>query len=137
MTTVGQLYNRIKAIQDELTITVDSITNSYNNLNTRTENSNALANDISTQNTLKMLNDQTDTANRKFEDAQYKFQASGGKSRRQTLQEFVILFFFVAYAAFTVSIILYGRVVGISTAKIFGGMAFALLMISGIIIRYA
>jgi hypothetical protein len=102
-----------------------------------TRSASPLANDPLTQNTIKNLNDQTDAANRKFEDAQYKFQASGGKSRRQTLQEFVILFFFVAYAAFTVSIILYGRAVGVSTAKIFGGMAFALLMISGIIIRYA
>ena len=135
MTTVAQLSSRIRAILDELTITVNSITNSYNNMNTRSAS--PLANDPLTQNTIKNLNDQTDAANRKFEDAQYKFQASGGKSRRQTLQEFVILFFFVAYAAFTVSIILYGRAVGVSTAKIFGGMAFALLMISGIIIRYA
>jgi len=135
MTTVAQLSSRIRAILDELTITVNSITNSYNNMNTRSDS--PLANDPLTQNTIKNLNDQTDAANRKFEDAQYKFQASGGKSRRQTLQEFVILFFFVAYAAFTVSIILYGRAVGVSTAKIFGGMAFALLMISGIIIRYA
>lgn len=135
MTTVAQLSSRIRAILDELTITVNSITNSYNNMNTRSAS--PLANDPLTQNTIKNLNDQTDAANRKFEDAQYKFQASGGKSRRQTLQEFVILFFFVAYAAFTVSIILYGKAVGVSTAKIFGGMAFALLMISGIIIRYA
>ena len=133
MTTVGQLSTRVKAILDELTITVNSITTSYNNMNTRTINSN----DPITQNTIASLNDQTAAANRKFEDAQYKFHASGGKSRRQTLQEFVILFFFVAYAAFTVSLILYGRAVGVSTAKIFGGMAFSLLMISGIIIRYA
>ena len=74
---------------------------------------------------------------KKFEEAEYKVQASGGKSRKQTLQEFVILFFFVAYAAFTVSLVLYGRALGVSIAKIFGIMAFSLLMISGIIIRYA
>jgi hypothetical protein len=136
MTTVGQLSTRVKAILDELTITVDSITNSYNNMNTRETSSDSISS-VTKQSEIKSLNAQADAANRKFEDAQYKFQASGGKSRRQTLQEFVILFFFVAYAAFTVSIILYGRAVGVSTAKIFGGMAFALLMISGIIIRYA
>lgn len=136
MTTVGQLSTRVKAILDELTITVNSITNSYNNMNTRSSNS-PLDNDSVTQNTIASMNDQTAAANRKFEDAQYKFQASGGKSRRQTLQEFVILFFFVGYAAFTVSLILYGSAIGVSTLKIFGGMAFALLMISGIIIRYA
>ena len=136
MTTVGQLSARVQGILDELTITVNSITNSYNNMNTRSTTS-ALANDPITQNAIKNLNDQADTANRQFEEAQYKFQASGGKSRRQTLQEFVILFFFVAYAAFTISLILYGKAVGVSTAKIFGGMTFSLLMISGIIIRYA
>jgi hypothetical protein len=131
MTTVGQLSNRIKGIMDELTIVVDSMTTSYNDLknikaSVRTNNS-----------VIENLKKQTDTANRKFEEAQYKFQASGGKSRKQTLQEFVILFFFVAYAAFTVSLILYGRALGVSTAKILGLMAFALLMISGIIVRYA
>ena len=131
MTTVGQLSARIKNILDELIIVVDSMRNSHANMNKPS------ANDPLTQNTIASMNDQTEAANRKFEEAQYKFQASGGKSRRQTLQEFVILFFFVAYAAFTISIILYGRAVGVSTVKIFGGMAFALLMISGIIIRYA
>lgn len=137
MTTVGQLSTRVKAILDELTITVNSVTNSYNNMNTRSSNGNSLANDPVTQNTIASLNDQADTVNKKFEQAQHKFQASGGKSRKQTLQEFVILFFFVAYAALTVSIILYGQAIGVSGLKIFGGMAFALLMISGIIVRYA
>jgi hypothetical protein len=127
MTTVGQLSNRIKDIFDELTILKSSMTNSYNNIK------NVVTNDSQ----LEFIKKQTDTANRQFEEAQYKFQASGGKSRKQTLQEFVILFFFVAYAALTVSLILYGRALGVSTAKIFSLMAFALLMISGIIVRYA
>jgi negative regulator of genetic competence, sporulation and motility len=136
MTTVGQLSTRVKAILDELTITVDSITNSYNNMNTRETSSDSISS-VTKQSEIKSLNAKADAANKKFEQAQYKFKASGGKSRKQTLQEFVILFFFVAYAAFTVSLILYGAAVGVSTLKIFGVMAFALLMISGIIIRYA
>jgi len=131
MTTVGQLSTRVQGILDELTIIVNSMKDSYNSINVVSTNSSF------TQNMIKNLNDQASTANRQFEEAQYKFQASGGKSRRQTLQEFVILFFFVSYAALTVSIILYGRSLGVSVAKIFGIMAFALLMISGIIIRYA
>lgn len=131
MATVGQLSNRIKGILDELTIVVNSMTNSYNDLKNMKDSV------VTNNNVIETLKKQTDTANRKFEEAQYKFQASGGKSRRQTLQEFVILFFFVAYAAFTISLILYGTAVGVSTAKILGVMAFALLMISGIIIRYA
>jgi hypothetical protein len=70
-------------------------------------------------------------------EAQYKFQAGGGKTRKQTLQEFVILFFFVGYAFFTVSLVLYARATGGSPGKIFGGMLFLMLIISGIIIRYA
>jgi len=127
MTTVGQLSNRIKAILDELTVVKSSMTDSYDKIK------NVVTNDSQ----IESIKKQTDTANRQFEEAQYKFQASGGKSRKQTLQEFVILFFFVAYAALTVSLILYGRALGVSTAKIFGLMAFALLMISGIIVRYA
>ena len=137
MTTVRQVSASVQGIIDELTILTASITNSFNNMNTRASTSKAQDNDILTQSTIKNLKDQADMVDRKFEEAEYKVQASGGKSRKQTLQEFVILFFFVAYAAFTISLILYGKAVGVSTAKIFGGMAFSLLMISGIIIRYA
>ena len=95
------------------------------------------SNKIQSQATIESLNQEASEYDRKFEAAQYKFKASGGKSRKQTLQEFVILFFFVGYALLTVSLILYGRAVGISTGKIFGGMFFLMLIIAGIIIRYA
>jgi len=115
----------------------DSITKSYNNLNTRSSPTSDGSPDIKTQATIDSLKQQANEYDRKFEEAQYKFQVSGGKSRKQTLQEFVILFFFVGYALLTVSLILYGRAVGISTAKIFGGMFFLIFIITGIIIRYA
>ena len=99
--------------------------------------STSLDNDSVSQAAVTALTQEAATYDRKFEEEQYKFQANGGKSRKQTLQEFVILFFFVGYALFTVSLIMYGKTVGISTAKIFFGMLFGLLMISGIIIRYA
>ena len=116
---------------DELTIVKSSMTDSYNKIK------NPGASVITNDSQIESIKKHTDTANNQFEEAQHKFQASGGKSRKQTLQEFVILFFFVAYAALTVSLILYGRGLGVSTGKIFGLMAFALLMISGIIVRYA
>lgn len=105
-------------------------------MNTR-DGSTSLDNDSVSQAAVAALTQEAATYDRKFEEEQYKFQANGGKSRKQTLQEFVILFFFVGYALFTVSLIMYGKTVGISTAKIFFGMLFGLLMISGIIIRYA
>lgn len=135
MPTVREFSATIQTILDEITILRDSITKSYNKMNTRSDMS--LSNDSVSQATVAALKQEAATYDRKFEEEQYKFQANGGKSRKQTLQEFIILFFFVGYALFTVSLIMYGRVVGISTAKIFFGMLFALLMISGIIIRYA
>ena len=135
MPTVREFSATIQTILDEITILRDSITKSYNKMNTRSDMS--LSNDSISQAAVTALTEEAATYDRKFEEAQYKFQANGGKSRKQTLQEFIILFFFVGYSLFTVSLIMYGRVVGISTAKIFFGMLFALLMISGIIIRYA
>ena len=135
MPTVREFSATIQTILDEITILRDSITKSYNKMNTRSDMS--LSNDSISQATVAALKQEAATYDRKFEEEQYKCQANGGKSRKQTLQEFIILFFFVGYALFTVSLIMYGRVVGISTAKIFFGMLFALLMISGIIIRYA
>ena len=83
------------------------------------------------------MKEEADTYDRKFEEEQYKFLLNGGKSRKQTLQEFVILFFFVSYDLLTVSFIVFGNAMDISTAKIFFGMLFILLMISGIIMRDA
>ena len=137
MTTVRQVSASVQGIIDELTILTASITNSFNNMNTRASTSKAQDNDILTQSTIKNLKDQADMVDRKFEEAEYKVQASGGKSRKQTLQEFVILFFFVAYAAFTISLVLYSKATGKSVLKTLGTMAFILLIIVGIIIRYA
>jgi Ca2+-dependent lipid-binding protein len=135
MTTVRQFSDTVQGLLDQLTIVTASITNSYNKMNTRSPQDGS--SDVKTQATIDSLKQEAAEYDRQFEEAQYKFQASGGKTRKQTLQEFVILFFFVGYALFTVSLILYGRAVGISTGKIFGGMFFLFFIIVGIIIRYA
>ena len=137
MPTVRDFLRIVTDLVDQLTVITDSITRSYNNLNTRSSPSSGGSPDIKSQAAIQALKQEADEYDRKFEEAQYKFQMSGGKSRKQTLQEFVILFFFVGYALLTVSLILYGRAVGISTAKIFGGMFFLIFIITGIIVRYA
>jgi len=134
MTSVKEFSNTIQGLIDQLTIITSNITKSYNNLNTRTSSPNP---DIQTQATIDSLLDQSATYDRKFEEAQYKFQANGGKTRKQTLQEFVILFFFVGYALFTVSLVLYARATGGSPGMLFGGMLFLMFIITGIIVRYA
>jgi len=134
MTTVREFSQTVQGLIDELTIITDSITKSYNNLNTRSSGASL---DIKTQASIETLNQDAAEYDRQFEEAQYKFQASGGKTRKQTLQEFVILFFFVGYSLFTVSLVLYSRATGGSPGTIFGGMLFLMLIITGIIIRYA
>ena len=136
MTTVREFSQTVQGLIDELTIIADSITRSYNNLNTRSAISGGVP-DIKTQASIETLNQDAAEYDRQFEEAQYKFQLSGGKTRKQTLQEFVILFFFVGYALLTVSLILYARATGGSPGKIFGGMFFLMFIIAGIIIRYA
>jgi len=132
MTTVKQFSDTVQSLIDQLTILTDSITKNYLNLKSSSTNQ-----DINRRASIQELNQQAAEYDRQFEEAQYKFQAGGGKTRKQTLQEFVILFFFVGYAFFTVSLVLYARATGGSPGKIFGGMLFLMLIISGIIIRYA
>jgi hypothetical protein len=135
MPTVGEFSSTVQGLIDTLTVTKANILKSYNGIFLGVKETSS--DNLQSRATIKSLNEEAASYDRKFEEAQYKFQANGGKTRKQTLQEFIIFFFFVGYALFTVSLIMYGRVVGISTAKIFFGMLFGLLMISGIIIRYA
>lgn len=126
--TVGDVKARVDSLLQTLTTLKTSIIKSK----ATSVNNNVLPNSE-----IEALKEEADTYDRKFEEEQYKFLLNGGKSRKQTLQEFVILFFFVSYALLTVSFIVFGNAMDISTAKIFFGMLFILLMISGIIMRYA
>jgi len=128
MLTVGEVKARVESLLETLRTLKTSIIKSK----ATSVNNNVLPNSE-----IDALKEEADTYDRKFEEEQYKFLLNGGKSRKQTLQEFVILFFFVSYALLTVSFIVFGNAMDISTAKIFFGMLFILLMISGIILRYA
>lgn len=74
-----------------------------------------------------------------FEEAESKAQGKGKKTRRQTLQEFVLLFFFCSYALFTAAVCLYIYLQkGISEVfKVLGIMIIIALVIAGLIIRLA
>ena len=132
MVTVGEVKARVDSLLEKLQGLKANIIKSFKNLPGF-----KVYGDSSTQSEIDALKEEADTYDRKFEEEQYKFLLNGGKSRKQTLQEFVILFFFVSYALLTVSFIVFGNAMDISTAKIFFGMLFILLMISGIIMRYA
>ncbi len=74
-----------------------------------------------------------------FEEEEAKLQALGGKTRKQTLQEFVLLFFWISYAVFTISVGLFtSRTQGTGAAqKIVGILVLVALVITAILIRYA
>ena len=91
MPTVKQFSDTVQDLIYQLTIIKANIKKSYDNLNTRSSGGSL---DIKSQATIENLKQQAVEYDRQFEEAQYKFQASGGKTRKQTLQEFVILFFF-------------------------------------------
>jgi hypothetical protein len=75
-----------------------------------------------------------------FEDEQKKLSDSGGKTREQTLQEFVLLFFYIGYIvlSITIGIFFYTRTQStMDLIKILGLMFFIGLVITALILRLA
>jgi len=114
MVTVGEFLVRVTGLLDKLQALKANIVKSVGKLP-----GGKVYEDDLTQSEIDALKEEADRYDRKFEEEQYKFLLNGGKSRKQTLQEFVILFFFVSYALLTVSFIVYGNAMDISTVKIF------------------
>jgi len=121
---------------------VDNIVNQMTNLQ-RDISDNVLKQNKSLLKTqeadMKELQNQAAAYDREFEEAKSRQTAMGGKGRAQTLQEFVLLFFYVSYLILTVSltIFMYTTSSSADTAKMFFGMLFILLVISGILIVYS
>ena len=129
--TVRELNTNLTSFTDELTILTSSIKDS------QSSQSNNNSQNVSMKKDIRELKGEADSDDRKFEEEEGRLQAYGGKSRKQTLQEFIILFFFVAYAILTIAFLLYAHRAGISTLKVMATMAFILLIITGIIITYS
>ena len=73
-----------------------------------------------------------------FREQQAIINSRGGKTREQTLQEFVLVFFYVGFALLSVSLATYVSIQNSGgSGKVIGIMAFIGLLITGIIIRYA
>lgn len=53
---------------------------------------------------IQSMKQQEATFDTEFEEAEANLQKTGGKTRRQTLQEFVILFFFISFGVFMISV---------------------------------
>ena len=74
-----------------------------------------------------------------FEEAEVNAQTKGKKMRRQTLQEFVLLFFFCSYLIFSAALVMSSYIEkGANDAmKTAGILLVATLVITGLIIRLA
>jgi len=135
MTTVADLAKRVKLITDTLYTLNTNITTAYTAYFTNL--SNTTSHITLNQNQVNEMTAKRDSYDRMFQEEQIKYQ--NGKSRHQTLQEYVLLFFFVAYGVFTVSLALMTFTTEGQSAslKIIGAMIFCFILISGTIIRYA
>ncbi len=64
---------------------------------------------------------------RKFQELESSYDRQGGKTRKQTLQEYVIMLFYISYFVLTISYALYSSTIIGSSA--YGSLGFMLAMI--------
>lgn len=125
MPTVGSLRSRITSITDELAIIISGIS--------------VQPKDLSMQKEIRELKEDAQTYDTQFVEEESKLSRFGKKSRKQSLQEFVLLIFYVAIALLTCALVLYSFTNGNAAAagQIFLVMCFATLVITAIIVKYA
>jgi hypothetical protein len=133
MTTVKELVKQVQRSIDEITTLQAQISEAYYGLSNPNKHTYV-------QSEIQKLKDEETSYNTQFEEEESKLQAMGGKTRKQTLQEFVLFFFYLAFGLFIVSVVVYVSVKEQNTKKTIQ-VAFTLLFIlfitTGILIRYA
>jgi hypothetical protein len=76
----------------------------------------------------------------KFLEEQYDYQGSP-KRRRQTLQEFVLLFFYISFAILTIALMIYAYLENgnniTAAAKVFGFSCIIALAMTGVLVKVA
>jgi hypothetical protein len=138
MTTVsvGDLSSRVKNLYDKVNVLQANISSSYSylssgpkrNINTR----------ISSE--VRDLKEEADKYDTEFREHERYMQQTGGKTRHQTLQEFVLLFFFVGFGLLAISLGIFAYTTTrnfMNPIKIIGLMVFIALLVTAILIRYA
>ena len=83
---------RVGAIIDEITTLKFNISDSYDTFMSSKEE------DAIIRNQKNDFKEKRKMYDRLFQEEEFRSQQTGGKSRQQTLQEYVLLFFFIAYA---------------------------------------
>ena len=124
MVTTTNLKDRLTTITDELTILTNKIKEPPASFNP--------------ENQIRDYENDARKYDTEFDEAKAMQEKFGGKTRKQSLQEFVLLFFYVAYALLSTAIIVFSfNVWGpLSTLKIFVMLVLFLLGTTGMIIRY-
>lgn len=129
--TVKTYLDKIVAYDSELTYLQQSIQNSFSKTSTF---------DAFQQSELQNLKDQAQTFDRKFNDAHEEITALGGKTRRQTLQEFVLLFFTISFVVVAVASCLFTYTTTqstIETLKLAGIFVLIGFVGTGLLIQYS
>ncbi len=132
MTTVGALKDRVSAVLDRLTVLRSNIVASFADTSDLKQKTVAQS-----KQQIRTLAQEKAVADAEFREEESLSQAMGGQSRKQTLQEFVLLFFFVAYGILTISLTLttFRSEGGSSALKMFGLMTLMSLVVAAFILR--
>ena len=133
--TIGNFADRILQIMDELTILKSNASESYDKfINAQTGNP-----DTTVKAMTKDFQDKASMYDRLFEEKESHNEQHGVKKRMQTLQEYVLLLFFISYAILAVAMTLYmTNLYGFSSAiQGFIMMALLILPIIGLMVIYA
>jgi hypothetical protein len=134
---VNDVLVKTQVMIDELTNLEESIRENTKNLQL---DSNTNEN-IRVKSEIVAMKEEQERYDTMFEEEESILQTMGGKTRMQTLQEFVLTFFYSGFFLFSIAIAIYyflrtGRS-GAEFAKAMGVMAFIGLVITGLLIRYA
>jgi len=109
MTTVSQLASRLNTLLTLITPAYSKLADAYSEYK-----SNPIASpaDLKFMKEVREIDEQKEAYDREFVEAESKIQAAGGIKRRQTLQEFVLLFFFVSFGIFTAALVAHSFIRG-------------------------
>jgi hypothetical protein len=132
MTSAGQTLTNVNTLIQEITSLKSSITTSFNRL--KKENPS-----LEFEREIRDLKEEEKKYDKEFVNEHTLY---GGKTRKQTLQEFILLFFYVSLGVFFVSLamITYVKTPENSlkeSLKVFGAGVLIVILLTAILIRYA
>lgn len=131
---VEDLIQRVRTLAEELTILKQGISESYDGY----AKEQLGYEDTSVEKQIQELNTQKKTYDRRFQEKEAQFQVLGGKSRRQTLQEYTLLLFFTSYFVFSISFAIWASVREgwMKGAQLFGILCVILVPVCGIMLKF-